>query len=345
MKIEDIENIIGQAPNGVIEFGQKDAPWRFYVRFATRINGELNKEMDDCPVLDIPDFKLFVDSVNKYMNYAKRFYDDEKDYLELDDDSFEQYLFLMVLMNANNYDFNNIIKYIDDRIKMFQSEDIKKSYLGNIGDEKVDFIVAKLPPNLETPYKAIININKGETRFILPQISFGIVDGIVKIYAIQNVAGIDKDNVLFKKYDRYFRKFNKDVDMEDVIANISTNSLAALTLFVSKFKQLGYKKFEFVDYLPLRYEANLVADYNWANRKNSAPSPNILREHDRDQYNMTNKMLYAGLRYAYHFDNVECSFDENRQVLTVNIVKDMYTEKDNVIYKLDRLPKQKEMVK
>ncbi|MBQ8443910.1 MAG: hypothetical protein IJX25_00965 [Clostridia bacterium] len=333
-----IERVFSGAKNGLIEF----AGWKYYIKFNTKIEGEVNGVDDGHLTINIPDFNLFVWKVDKYMQKAMKFYRDEKNYYELDTSSFRDKLFMCLLLNMSTFDAENIYDYITFRTKMLDTQfSSDKFSLGRLNytkgqQEKSVKITASIrqnTSNLEATYKMKFAFENdlGE-RFSVPAVTFGIVDKKAYVYAVQRTKDVQEGEIV-KELDRYFRKLNKGVDCEDIIANISPSSLVSLTLFATFLKNMGINKIVAKDFLPLRYMAVIDSPKG----KNQEVSEKL----DKDQFNMTNKFMYLFLRYSHHFENCKATYDDIKGEMSLTL-NDSLIKSDNIIYQLDSVADEQE---
>ena len=113
----------------------------------------------------------------------------------------------LLFANATIEDFNNPIDFLKRRID-FMYNDLS----GNYDFGYMDMFKGNLSLNIEkdiinneTPYQMIFKVTSmnGE-EFIFPKIKFGISDGCVYIYTIQNK--MNEDNSFCKKINRALYK-------------------------------------------------------------------------------------------------------------------------------------------
>ncbi|MBE7074203.1 MAG: hypothetical protein E7379_03845 [Clostridiales bacterium] len=331
-----IEKVFSQAREGCIDIKDKNKEsWLYWLKFYAKIEGQANGGDDSHFIVDIPDFDLFVLKVDKYIQKAYKFFAVEKEHYDLTPESFKEKIFMSLMLNMSFSDAKNVYQYIDLRIKMLDREfDAETFKLGEIkyskgAMDKNARIKAKIKStrsNLEAPHCITFSIENTDGTYALPSIFFGIANKTAYVYAVQRKRAIEDGNIV-KDLDRYFRKLNKGVDIDDVEGNVSPNAVVAFTLFCAYLKNMGIKNVIGKDFLPLRYSA--VAD-----------GPNGLNNErrerlDRDQYNMTNKLMYLFLRYSHHFKNCPASYDADQGEMELNLNGDFESEKDNIIYDID----------
>lgn len=365
---EILNNLFLQAKSGVIKIDSYDndvfGPLCFYTKFFTNIEGHLNvnlnqkKEFENkllsqqnlsqisflpsdaqTMTLIIPDFNSFVSACEKYLEKAEAFYTYDKAYFALTQNSHKQKLLLDLIVNATPFDLSNIIPYIESRTRMLENP--LKEQIFDIDNEILPEItlkcaISKNLSNMEAPYKfEIAFFDQENNKFKLPSITFGKDGQNINVYAIQTQKQ-KQTNPLAKKLDRYLRKLNLKVDENDYIANISPNALASLTIFISAMKKEGIKDFVAYPYMPLRYESNLSAKKRVHTDKELLTQ--TVEEHDRIQYNITNKLIYSLARYSFHFDNFVFDYDDIKFLAHLNEIDNHIFRKDgNIIYELDKL--------
>lgn len=332
---EVIDKILKQAEKGIVTIGEKESSWTYKIRFFANIGTSKKENVDDkYLVVDIPDFKLFVSKVEKYLNKAAPFYKKDQEYFGLNDKGYLEKLFLFLMVNMSAADAANVYEYIDNRTKMLEGDYSKNCFgLGQFSYKKglssqdvwMGGLVSKNRSSLEGPYKfSIMCISDKGDQFNLPAITFGIAEDVVYVYAVQNTK-VKQGGVLAKDLDRYFRKVNKGIDSDDMIANVSPNALVALTIFNAYIEKLGVKKMIAKDFLPLRYMASVDSP--------KGESEEGLQKIDRDQFNMTNKFMYLFLRYGYHFPSSEAAYDDAKGEVSVGLGGEKAVE-ENIIYQL-----------
>ncbi len=331
---EIVEKIFNQAKEGVVKIGD-DCPWVFYTKFFTNINNNSTATNSSYPIIKISDYPLFLNSVEEYLKEAKKFYSRDEVYFDLESNNdFAEKLFLDLMINTTCSDHNNIISYIQKRTKMLQSPlQTGRFDTGVYQGYKMTSIITKRWSNLESPYAFIVEFRNPQdgTSFILPSITFGIADGVAEVGAIQN----DHPNQGFataKKLDRHFRKVNKDVDSSDIIANVSPNALVAFTLFNAYLKTQNIRDITSTPFQPIRYNSKKTASFRHS--KSKEETSKIYETINRDQFNITNKVLYLFLRYEHHFDNATTFFDENTQTIHMNISNAPAKVDENIIHEI-----------
>lgn len=320
------EKVMTQAQCGVVYIGS----WKYCVKL------DLNKLYYQGRVLDLGNTK-FLDEVKNYLSQAREFYINDKDYYELDDMSFDEKLFMDLFANMTNFDFENIDKYLSQRTKMLSEENnysLGSTVIGTFEGADVEISILKNTSNLEAPLRFRTILRDGEERFLLPDITFGVIDDCLHVYAVQRKRD-EQTSKTAKKFDRYFRKFNKGIDMNDEITSqISTNALAAVTIFLAYFKNQNINEVKAFGFMPLRYNSKVETAI--MKLKNETEFEEFLEENDRNQFNITNKFFNTLFRYAHHFGlNVE--YDEIHECLDMNLEEKKTVDADNVIHHLDEI--------
>ena len=326
-----VKDVISEIHAGVVSIGE----WKFHIQSDLESLKFKGKPVD----LFHEDF---LNSVSEYIEAARKFYSYDQSYYELDDKSFDKKLFMDLLVNMSNFEAENFESYLMQRINMLSNENNYETppiFVGQILDSSIEIEIGKNTSNLESPLRFRTKILQGEELFLLPDISFGVIGDCVHIYSIQ-MKKIDQKNSVSKKFDRYFRKLNKNVDMEDdLISQVSTNALAVLTIFLAYLKQKGVKKVQAHGFMPLRYNSKVATAIKRLNDKDKLEE--FLETHDKDQFNITNKFYNTFMRYAYHFGN-NTNYDDSMECLKMQLAED-YTDQnsdDNIIHALDMLIKQ-----
>lgn len=344
---KNIEKVLMQAEKGVVEIGEKENQGIYKVRFYANINGKKKENVDDrYLVVDIPDYNLFLNKVEKYLDKAMAFYKKDQEYFGLSERAYIQRLFLFLMMNVSVNDASNIYDYIDQRTKMLETPLEKESFaLAEISYKKalstqdvwVGGSIMKNRSSLEGPYKfSMMCINRYGEQFNLPAVTFGIAGNTAYVYAVQNTK-VKQDSLLAKELDRYFRKVGKGVDQEDIISNVSPNALVALTMFNAYLKKNGVEKVVAKDFLPLRYMASVDT---------KGKEEEDLEKIDRDQTNITDKFMYLFLRYGHHFPSSNATYDDVKGEMELSLCGED-EQGDNIIYQMHdavfgKLPKNRE---
>lgn len=311
-----VDKIFKQAENGVIKIGDDVDFWTFYVNFSTNIEGKDSSHNSHLPVVHIPNYDLFIEKTSEYLEKAKDFYALDQDYFDLKDDGFVEKLFMDLMINLSNMDCYDVYSYINKRSKFLDYKPACENLrIGNILDSQIQANISKNHSNLEAPYRFKISIQNDKEKTSLPYLTFAIENDKAYVYAIQN-AQDKNESSLSKKIDRYFRKLNKGVDMEDIVANVSTNAFASLVIFSAYMREQGIKEIIAPDFLPIRDTARFK------------------ERHDEDLYNMTNKFMYLFLRYNFHFDKCIADYDEMKNEMHLSLNNNS-TPNDNIIFLLD----------
>lgn len=279
------------------------------------------------PVVKISNFTSFLQTFNEYLEYAREFYKDDKEYYELTDKGFDKKLLMDLLTSASYIELNDFERFVYKKTLMLKDNKVKecKQKVGKYLDYDIYLKIIKTRSNIEGPFIAKFSFSDNRETFELPSITFGIIDNKAYIMAIQ-FKGDVKNNAISKKLDRYFRKVNKGVDKEDEIAHVSPNSLISLTLFNSYLKQIGINEIEATCFMPVRYYSNKV---NYLRKIKDSKE----EDYDLIQYNITNKFMNLFNRYVYHFDESISQFDDFD---TMHIkLKNQINKQDNIVYEID----------
>ncbi len=364
-----INKIFKQANAGYFEIDSTDSkysgPWKYFSKFYAKVNGVILKNGEDIfapataqftiteddfktPIIQIPDAEAFANMMQNYLQIAEDFYLSDKAKFAYYDESFREKLVLDIFMNTTNFDRHNILSYLETRTKMIETPLKTRHFLlDQTPDFAIKASVLKNPSMLEAPYRFTTYFEcENEDKFFLPSITFGIIENTVYIYAIQ--AKREKQtNAISKKLDRYMRKVNKDVDMEDIIGQVSPSALVALTIFMSAIKKEGIKTVVAPNFMPLRYQTNLMGEENYFKRSiNGETDKKMLddilekveEKHNRQQFAITNKFTYTLLRYCHHFDGCKFDYDSIREQSVITLSKEN-SPQDNIIQDIDKICK------
>lgn len=325
-----INNILEQAELGQIELGDEAlGKWKFYVQFSNSLKPNSKNDI----AIHIPNKNQFVENFKNYLQTASVFYKDDQNYFCLNDEDFLQKLILDLFINATNCNINNFNKFIEERTEMLKNENalISKQVIGEYLGNNIIVDVQKNKSNLEAPYKFKIAFEKENEKYYLPNITFGTINDKAFIYCIQGTKE-KQTNKLSKQMDRQFRKANKNVDMEDeILSQVSVSALVALTIFLAYQKQNGIKSLSAYNFMPIRYNSNLIA--GMLKSKTSEEEQEFLEKHNKNQFNITNKFFNTIIRYAHHF-GLEYEYDDIYEKLDIDSLKPLINE-DNIINEID----------
>jgi len=287
----------------------------------------------DNPLLKISNTEIFIKKLTSLLNTMAQYHSSDKDYYDFNDRNFLNYLLVSCFSNMTEYDFNNPLSYFDRMTDAYnQSYIFGTQKVGEITikDKKIQIeeITSKNIATMESPLYKRYRFSFNNEFFYSPKIHYYISKEKCYITAIQN-SSKKQDSNLAKLMDRYFRKLDKGLDnierssngQIETIKDISPNALAALVFFVSSTKTSNVL---FPDLLPLRYSNKAGSLKNKCTDENEA---------DRIQSNLTNKLLFTGIRLCYHFKFSDYSFDipsfleiefDPSTIIKDNIVFDIY---------------------
>lgn len=330
-----LKKIFEQAKSGLIKIGNKEkGEWQFFVNFLINNEGILNKkENDNClPVINISNYESFIKKISDYLVIARNFYKQDKVYYDLDDVAFDEKLIIDLFINATYVQMSNILNFIDFRVDLLKNE-LKEEefFIGRFAEYKAFGKIEKNRSNLEAPYKFKIYFENGEgDKFLLPSITFGVIDDKIYIYAVQSKKE-KQTSKCAKTLDRYFRKLNKGIEEESLEHQVSPNALASFVIFSSYARKSGFNYICAYDILPIRYFSGIKLDEE---KNKFFTEKELYEKHDQDQFNMTNKLMYLFLRYGFHFGEKSVSYDENQGEIGLNLTN-LKLKGDNIIYDLD----------
>ena len=332
-----VDDVFLQAEKGVVNLKtQNQEQWKFYARFYYKIEDKTNlKSNNKYPIVFIPSYNVFLKKIEKYIIVAKNFYIDDKNYFDLNEEEFAKKLFLDLVINASNYDLINFIDYIKLKTQILENTlTVSEFLIGNYNEYEIFGKIVKNKSNIESPYRFdIIFKDQLNNQFLLPSILFGTNKKQCFVYSIQNLNKEPK-NLLSKKLDRYFRKVNKNVDVEDDIYNVSPNAVVAFVIFVEYLKNKNISKFVNSCFMPIRYHAGKISGYKHC--EENFEKSQFLQKHEKNQFNITNKLINMFFRYENHFNNSIVSFDNIKQQIKIDIEKEDYQNQDNIICDIAR---------
>ncbi len=284
------------------------------------------------PVLNIAKYSDFIATLTKLVNKMATRHMDTKNYYMLNKQSYAQFIVMSIVANMHASDFNSPISYLNRLIDSldYDYQFNKELKIGetDIKNEHVDIfkLVEKNMLGMESMQNIKFSfVDKNNNMVYLPAIHYYLSDNKAYILGIQRVKNHVSDIELNKKVDRYLRKLDKGIEIEEEyiegvnnIKDISVSALAALTLFVSYYKDLD--TIYMPDYLPLRY-INKIKDGDQEK----------IEKTDAIQTNITDKLLMTGVRLCEHFDHLDCGFDCG--ILEINM-NDYKLQEGNIIYDL-----------
>lgn len=282
------------------------------------IQSEVNYNDVIIPALIIKDKKMFDLLLIKYVEIAKEFYKEDK-YIkriseensrDISEEMINKIIMTLLWSNATIEDFNNPISFLQKRIFFLETkfDDIRESYgYSRILDGNIELKIEKDMLINETPHKMVFSLNKENNNYYFPEVKFGISDGVVYIYAIQNTSQELSDYT--KKVNRALYKIGEGFDAsldnfgvyeEGNLKDVTASFLVSLNMAIAYFKDLGYSKFVVPSILPVRWNAKSIGidrvSKNTEERK---------EEQNKIQDNLTNKYIRTFLRLQHHYDGVD----------------------------------------
>ena len=326
------DKVLMQTEHGKVEFGSDDlSMWTYYVELE---NEQSSKENSGKISLKIRNKKELIENLKQYLEIAKKFYSKDKYYFDLDDNSFYEKLVLDLFVNTNNFDLNNFESFVKQRTEMLKEDCSLKErlILGQYLGSDIIVEITKNTSNLEGPFKFRVAFDDGINTFNLPSVTFGKIKDEVFVYCLQGEKE-KQTNSLAKKMDRHFRKANKDVDMEDeILSQVSVSALISLTIFLAYQKSNGVKNVSAYNFMPVRYETVLTTKTLKLKEQQSLEEFQI--EHDRNQFNITNKFFNTLIRYAHHF-NLNYDYDDISEKLEFSL-KNAINNGENIIFDIEK---------
>lgn len=208
------------------------------------------------PVLVINDKTAFFKELEKYVSKGIKFYyngDKSHDNVKS--------LIAYVLANASTHDLVNPVPYLQLRTSFLDVNNeitdciFKKDLLGYDGIIKIN----KLKPFLEAPYSFSYELKDEESKYVFPNVIFGINKDTAYVYAIQNK--FLENNPLRKKINRMLFKigagFSDESDSDVFNArDVSMTFVAVLIVFTNYLIKIGIEKISVKVNLPIRYNSH-----------------------------------------------------------------------------------------
>lgn len=211
-------------------------------------------EINPKPILYIKNKKHFFKALEEYISLAIAFY-----YNGVVSHDNVKSLMVYVFSNATWDDLNNPVKFLELRKSFLTNSinpsNVKRSVIGYDGT----IIIDKLSPILEAPYSFKVVIQDGEHKYEFPNIIYGIDNGSVYVYAMQNK--FLHNNSLKKKINRLLFRINEgfiDDSISDVFnsKDVSMSFVASLIIFIDYLKKISISKIVVPVNLPIRYNSH-----------------------------------------------------------------------------------------
>ena len=354
---EILTELFAEAELGTVYFKVNSDihPWKFGMELFSNIEGKNNATHTNAPVVQIPNYQSFVEHVENYLSIAQPFYIAEKAYFDLTDDSYKKKLIANLFASATNFDFNDILNFVDLRAAQLQNTlpTEEPFELGTLNGATIFAKIKKNPSNLEGPYNMEFFASHKKEIFPLPSVTFAIANDNLYVYALKytDTKGVDPetketthtvvngkpviDTKFKEEMNNFFHTITLNSHSKGVERNVSPNSLVSLAMFLSFFKDSGVKEVIAPDFMPVRYSTNQAAIKN-----KTVLNPELLEvrleQHDNDQNNITNKFMYLFLRYNRNFPENEIEYDDIRQEMRMRLVPTK-THGENLIYQIDQM--------
>lgn len=330
--------LLRNGASGTISIPAEDfCNWTFYSKFYTNVNGKNNiKTSEFAPIVNIPDFATFFPILEKYIMVARKYYYDYKEYNGFTDKGYDKYLAYTLLVNCGNHDFDNFTDFVKKRTEMLiNAENRNKFFVTTCNKHKLYIIIDKMAPNLEAPNKFTpIFENEDGSRYVLPTVSYGFYDDKAYIGSIQGGKGKQLSEAS-RIMDRYLRKLNSGVPLNEIDGEVSPSALASLTIFNAYLKSKNVYKIVSPSFMPLRASAARSQLYNSEQNYSEEEFYNELSKKDAQQYRATNKFMYLFPRYCLHFTKSECFFDDDTQEMKT-LIRQQTETSNNIIFDLDK---------
>ncbi|MFV0274890.1 MAG: hypothetical protein ACK5HL_01450 [Bacilli bacterium] len=321
-------DIINEAKDGTIIIDGDDFP----IGFNTIINNKVLSFINpNFPTLIINDYNKFLDrlnyfvqlSLNKRNKFPKFVFENSKIKLLI------AYLFV----NVTSEDFSNPINLIERNIGFLEDTTLDSNININLDNafnqSTIKIKSIKESIFMETPNKLEISLNKQNSSFKLPSISYGILQNQngekeCYIYSILNSNKQDNDEIskqYSKKISRQLFKLNSGIDNNESdefidfknkksnfypenISDVSVNAVLSLSIFISLLKINKINKIKVVSYLPLRFLSREI-NSNVYKEENEEKYNKLNNRNEFIQSNATEKFLRTFNRVAFHMNCID----------------------------------------
>lgn len=292
------------------------------------------------PTLYISDYNKFNDLLVEYVEKALEFYDDSNfpeeiingNGIESDKGiSKEKVIMTLLWSNATINDYQDPCNFLKKRINYFELgnlEGYRNTHIigySEILDSDIECVINEARIESETPYylsSFFLNPNTGERVYEFPRVYFGISDGNVDVYAIQNGKNRILNDNYAKKIERKLYKVNDGLDVNNDnydnygsgnLKDITPSFLVSANIFSGLLKVHNYNKLNVISILISRWNAKMIAmDMKLkllVKKGNSNEEITRLIEEYYDknikiQANLTEKFLRVFRRLGYHHSSI-----------------------------------------
>ena len=248
------------------------------------------------------------------------------------------------IVNITEKEMNSLDDYLIKYINFYKSKLLNINGERSLDIGKLKYKIEKQSLKQETPYCFKSYFEKGESKYALPRISFGINNGVCYVYAIQNKdSKINTDPNYNLEVKNKLRQINSGISK---YRNVTPSFVVALILFISFLKENGINKINVVTPLPIR-QANRKATtecrikfYSMQGDLSEEEIEKLKREiidkRIMDDYNSTTKFFNCFNRLKLHFDNLFLSNINNNIILYIinlstnnEFLKEIVKEKEN----------------
>ena len=327
------EEIKKEARTGIINLKDEDGEFPLRASF----NIVEDKVYDSIPNIYIKDKEKFNRVLTLYVFSALDFYS-----LNPTEDNIK-----MIIA----YSFANITEK-----EMICLEDYILKYIGfynnkfsNIEGEKeisvgtIRYKIKKQHIAQETPYCFKSYIEKNNSKYALPRISFGINNDTCEVYAIQNKdSRINIDQNYNQEIKNAFRTINSGISK---YRNVTPSFVVTLVLFLSFLKQNDIHKIKVITPLPIRQanrkkiqeiKLNRYSVQGTLDKYSIEAMKKILEDKlSMDEYNTTTKFVNCFNRLKLHFENLFYTNINDQMIIDVlnlstenELLKELVKEKE-----------------
>ena len=278
-----------------------------------------DKEYNNIPNIYIKDKDNFSEILKKYVFTVLEFYDLIPNYNNIKE------ILTYALVNITEDEMTSLDDYFLKYIEFYNQritndKGVRKLNIGNL-----KYGIEKQSMKQETPYCFKSYLERDNSKYSLPRISFGINDDICYIYAIQNKdSKINNDPKYNLEVKNTLNKINSGVSK---YRNVTPSFVVALVLFISFLEENNINKIIVETPLPIR-KANREASLNQRIKFYSMQGnlkgvelekfkKEIIDKKIMDDYNSTVKFVNCFNRLKLHFDNLFISNINNKLILDI----------------------------
>lgn len=268
-----------------------------------------------------------------------------------------------IWLNATYADYENPIQFIKRYTQFVKDKTFDDFYDGRtirkmqtLKNCSIEISKAEQEEFQETPDAIIFTIKMldkegNQVSKKLPRITYGIADGVAYIYGIQGYSSKKDEAPEIKQVNRSRYKVNNmdniPQDYRNVYSRQEPYAYISLFTFLCMLKEKGITKVVMPAFLPLRYEgkeiglskkeSEIEAQENVTAKEKKEALKSLehkMNEHQRVQYNITNKFLAYMTRMECDVPGIEVqeTADQNACGLVVDISQMSPDEEQTIIF-------------